>query len=163
MKEPFKQAFNSLLVVLLTAYVFTAFGYNEQARMLPLIIGIPVWLLALWQWLSDLWADIRTTLKAREGSTMAGGETRQGLQRTIQEFLWVVGAFASIYLLGFLATSFLYTLLYLRVRSGHNWRLSLGIPLGALAFIYVVMISALQVQLYEGVITLTLRRLIYGY
>ncbi len=68
-----------------------------------------------------------------------------------------------IYLVGFAISTFVYTLLYLKVRSNWNWRFSLAISAGAVACIYLGMIYALQVDLYEGVIVLAIRRVLYGY
>lgn len=164
MKVSSKHVFNGILVVLLTAYVATALGYNEQARMLPLIIGVPVWIMAIYQLAIDLWAEFRNPAKGERGSqAVTVGPERGVLWRSLREFLWVIGAFASLYLVGFCITTLVYTFLYLRLRSKHDWLISLGVPLGAMAFIYVVMIQALQVQLYEGILVLALRRALYGY
>ncbi len=71
--------------------------------------------------------------------------------------------FGALYLLGFMITTFFYPLLYMRFVGRRSWRMSASISLGAFAFLYIVMITGLQVELYDGVVVLALRKAFAGY
>ncbi len=150
------------LVVVLAAYVSVATTYNYQARMMPLIIGVPVLLLAV----SQLVLEFRESAvpdkempeeKAKEANASAGRP------HSIKVYGWVLAIFCAIYLFGFVITTLAYPLLYIKFVGGRSWRLSAGISLGTLAFLYVVMINGLNVELYEGLVVLALRKMIYAY
>lgn len=98
---------------------------------------------------------------------MAGGEGKKPAEsvfaKEIVVSLWVVGMFVSLYLFGFILTTFFYTFLSLKVRSRFSWISSLGVSAGCLAFLYGVLITALNVELYQGVVTIALRKALLGY
>jgi len=49
------------------------------------------------------------------------------------------------------------------VRSRFSWVSSLGVSVGCLAFLYLVLITALNVDLYQGAVTIALRKAFLGY
>lgn len=167
------QLFTMGLVVFLIAYVIVATTFNYQARMMPLIIGVPVLLLAV----SQLVIELRETAgKNKESKALSStrlgfaGEEQpieaaapSGRVRQVKAYAWTSAAFLAMYLVGFTITTLLYPLFYLRFVGGRSWRLSGAISLGALAFLYIVMIYGLNVELYDGVIVLALRKAIMGY
>lgn len=167
MKLPFRHVFNLVLVVILVAFVVTAAGYNPQARLMPLVIGIPVLALAIWQTAND-WrtsgGDTRMHASTKEmRSDREEGAPTGRFRQELRVFLWTLALFVLLYLFGFIITTCVYTFLSLKVRSRLNWVTSVAISAGAFAFLYGVMIYALQVQLYPGIVVLALRRALYGY
>jgi len=169
LKLSVRHLFNLALVAVLLAFVTVAAGYNPQARLMPLIIGIPVLALAVWQTVSDLILGARGAAAGAAAGERLSGSPREVATpprvpgREIGVFLWTLLLFLLLYLFGFVATTFLYTFLSLKIRSRLNWPLSLGVAAAALAFLYGVMVYALKVQLYPGIVTLALRRMFYGY
>jgi hypothetical protein len=166
MKISFRHIFNLSVVVLLVVYVVTAMGYNRQARLMPLVISIPVLILAIWHTVLDFMAErklkqvqSRKTPPASEAPAAVESE----LKKEIIVFVWVIFLFVSLYLIGFIATTFLFSFLSLKIRSGFSLKSSLGVSVGSLVFLYVLLIKGLQVDLYPGVITLVLRKAFYGY
>ncbi|MEW6670127.1 MAG: tripartite tricarboxylate transporter TctB family protein [Thermodesulfobacteriota bacterium] len=166
MKLSFRHIFNLSVVVLLAVYVITAMGYNRQARLMPLVISIPILILAIWQTVLDFTAErkfkeppSKTSARAPEAPAAAVGE----VNKELRVYLWVIFMFVSLYLVGFIATTFLFTFLSLKVRSGFSLKSSLGVSVGSLAFLYVLLIRGLHVDLYPGVITLALRKAFLGY
>lgn len=163
MKISFRHIFNLSVVVLLALYVVTAMGYNRQARLMPLVISIPILILAVWHTVIDFSADRKkktVSVKEKAAALPAGSN---GLKKEVAIYLWVVFLFVSLYLIGFIATTFLFTFLSLKVRSRYSWKSSLGVSAGSLVFLYVLLIKGLQVDLYAGVITLALRKAFWGY
>ena len=173
MKIHTHQLFTLGLVVLLIAFVAIATTLNYQARMMPLIIGVPVLLLAASQLViefresagknkesKDLTSTVPSPIEAEQPKEEPALPRRV---RQIKAYVWMLAAFLAIYLVGYTLTTFVYPLLYMRFVGGRSWRLSAAISLGALAFLYIVMIYVLNVQLYDGVVVVALRKAIYGY
>lgn len=163
MKLTFKLSFTAGLVIVLAAFVVISTTLNSQARMMPLIIGVPVLLLALWQLILELRQAAR---EKGEKTTEEKPKEEPGAQvhrHTLTVYAWVLAMFGAIYLFGFVITTFFYPLLYMRIVGHRSWRMSAGISLGALAFLYVVMIIGLQVELYDGVFVVALRKAFAGY
>jgi hypothetical protein len=164
MKFSFRHVFNLVVVVLLSIYVTTAMGYNPQARLMPLAVSVPILVLAVWQTIHDF--KRKRGDKARTEETSSGHATSAPGGRFAKEwrvFAWIVGLFVSVYLFGFVFTTFVFTLLSLKVRSHFSWKASLGVSIGCLVFLRIVMIYGLQVDLYGGSVTLLLRKTFYGY
>ncbi len=163
MKVTFKLVFTAVIAIALVAFVAVSTTFNSQARMMPLIIGVPVLLLALWQ----LFLELRQATKGRGekvGEVKPPEESAAtGHRHTLTVYGWVIAMFGAIYLVGFVITTFFYPLLYMRIVGHRSWRMSASISLGALAFLYVVMILGLQVELYNGIVVLALRKAFAGY
>lgn len=161
-----RQLFTMGLVLFLIAFLAIATTYNYQARMMPIIIGVPVLLLAVLQVVIEYRESGARGL--RDASADAKDKPKEapatrGRVHVAKAYAWTLLAFAGMYLVGFTITTFVYPLLYMRFVGGRSWRMSAGISLIALAFVYVVMVALLNVQLYEGVIVVALRKAIYGY
>jgi hypothetical protein len=168
MKFSFRHMFNIAVVVLLGIYVITAMGYNPTARLMPLVVSIPIFILAVLNLIGDFRKQSRRVfsaetvgLKSETSAQPAAGSESHRKELII--FLWVVSAFVSFYLLGFVISTFLYTFLSLKVRSRYPWGVSLAVSVGSLAFLYMVMIYGLRVDLYQGKIILMLRKVFFGY
>ncbi len=161
MKFSFRHVFNVGVVVIMAAVVVTALGYDPQTRLLPLIVSVPVLILAV----------ILTVLEFRESMKEGheekkkdkGEEGGNRFRKEVVVSLWIVAMFLSLYLFGFIATTFFFTFLSLKVRSGFSWTSSLGVSAGCLAFLYGVLITALNVELYDGVVIVALRKAFLGY
>ena len=166
MKISFRHIFNLSVIVLSAVYVVTAMGYNRQARLMPLVIGIPVLIMAVWHSVLDFMAEHKKKQAAARKIPVAVDapvEAEGVWKKELTVFGWVVFLFVSLYLIGFVATTFLFTFLSLKVRSGFSLKSSLGVSVGSLVFLYVLLMKGLQVDLYSGVITLALRKAFYGY
>ena len=163
MKFNFKLFFTLALTVLLIAFVAISTTFNSQARMMPLIIGVPVMLLAL----AQLFVEVREAMRGKDETPqevqVQAKPAAPGHRHTLVIYAWIAAMFGALYLVGFVVTTFFYPLLYMRFVGHRSWRLAAGISLGAFAFLYIVMIMGLQVDLYEGVIVLALRKAYAGY
>jgi len=164
-KFSFRHIFNLAVVVMLGTYIGTALGYNPQARLMPLVVSIPIFILAIIQTISDLRASRRSGPDAEKRKVPAEEEApgKAKLRKEVSAFLWAISLFAAIYLFGFVITTFVYTFLALKVRSHFSWRSSIGVSLGCFAFLWIVMVYGLRADLYPGVVVLMLRKAFYGY
>ena len=166
MKITTRLLFTFGLVVFLAAFNLVALTFNYQARMMPLIIGVPVLLLAITQLVMEIrkaTGAVTAEPKAAPKETTEETAARPGRRRLATTYGWVLAMMGLIYFLGFIITTFLYPLLYMKIVGGRSWKLSAGISLGALVFLYVVMINGLNVDLYDGIVITTLRKSFAGY
>lgn len=166
MKFSFRHVFNLVVVVLLGIYIWTALSYNPQARLMPLVVSIPIFILAIIQTISDLKASWRTT-DAPQGTKIPSGELKipdKGkFRKEVNAFLWAISLFIALYLFGFVLTTLVYTFTALKVRCRFSWRSSIGVSLGCFAFLWIVMVYGLRVDLYPGIVVIVLRKAVYGY
>lgn len=163
MKLTFSLLFTLALTVVLIAFVAVSTTFNSQARMMPLIIGIPVMLLALVQLFLEVREAMQRKDEAHQAAQVPAKPAAQGHRHTLVIYTWLVAMFAALYLFGFVATTFFYPLLYMRFVGHRSWRLSTSISLGAFAFVYVALVAGFQVDLYDGVVVLALRKAFMGY
>jgi hypothetical protein len=158
--------FNLTAVSIFIAYVFIAMGFNAKAKLMPLAVSIPVLALAIWQTISDFRLYSKSSgvpLKGEITTIAAAGNSGKRPVKEVRVCLWVVSLYLSLYLFGFMVTTFFYTFLSLKARSKFSLKSSLGVSLGALAFISIVLIYGFKVDLYAGSVILMLRKLFYGY
>jgi Na+/melibiose symporter-like transporter len=162
MKFSFRHVFNVTVVVLLAIYVVTAWGYNPQARLMPLVVSVPILILSIVQTISDFRkreepARAKATTKEKEVTE------KKKFKKEVNAFLWAIGLFLGFYLFGFIITTAFFTFLSLKVRSRFGWRPSLGVSVGCLAFLYIVLVYGFNLDLYPGSLVLLARKTLYGY
>lgn len=164
MKLSFSHAFNIGIVLVMTAVVVMAMGYNRSSALLPLLVSVPVLIFSLAQTIIDFRKNRGpAAVVERNVSVQDAKDTKKKFAKEIEVSLWVLAMFISLYLFGFVATTFFYILLSLKVRSGFGWKVSLGVSSGCFAFLYFLLIGILKVDLYEGVITVALKKIFLGY
>jgi hypothetical protein len=166
MKFSYRHVFNLTVVVFLGIYVWTALSYSYNARLMPLVIGLPLFILAIIQTVIDLRLSRKKADAPMQAETPSGViETSSvgSFKKEVNALLWAIGLFIGFYLIGFLFATGLFTFLSLKIRSRLGWRASISVSVGCLAFLWIVMIYGLRVDLYEGSIMIALRRAIYGY
>jgi hypothetical protein len=166
MRLSFRHVFNLIVVVLLALYVVTAWGYNRQARLMPLVVSIPILILAVVQTINDFRASGRKSGGPAKTEAYTGAKEEEGkrkFKKEVSAFLWAIGLFLGLYLFGFIISTALFTFLSLKVRSRFGWKPSLGVSVGCLAFLYIVMVYGFNVDLYPGSLVLMARKALYGY
>jgi hypothetical protein len=166
MKFSFRHLFNVGIVVIMAMIVITALGYDRQTRLLPLLVSVPVLIMALVLTVMEFRESLGKTFQEKKKKKDGEEEEKAGegvFAKEITVSLWIVALFVSLYLFGFIVTTFFYTFLSLKVRSRFSWFSSLSVSVGCLAFLYGVLITALNVELYAGIVTIALRKAILGY
>ena len=164
MRFSFRHLFNVGIVVIMAMIVITALGYDRQTRLLPLLVSVPVLILAVILTVMEFRESFRKPAHEEGKKDSAGGKPGESVfAKEINVSLWIVAMFVSLYLFGFIVTTFFYTFLSLKVRSRFSWFSSLAVSAGSLAFLYFVLIYALNVELYQGFVTIALRKAFLGY
>lgn len=100
----------------------------------------------------DLIAELKAQANdiAHQNETSAPDISGPRWRREVIAAAWILLLLAMVWLLGFIWTIPLYILLVLRVRSNEPWKLSLGISLGAWAFMYILFVYLLKIEFESG-------------
>jgi hypothetical protein len=162
-KFSFRHLFNVAIVVISAMIVVTALGYESQAALLPLIVAVPTLIMSIALTILEFKEDRKAPAQEEKEEGAGKEEAKSTFAKELNVSIWVIGLFVSLYLFGFVATTFFYTFLTIKVRSGFGWKVSLGVSAGTLAFLYILLIYALDVELYQGVVVIALRKAILGY
>lgn len=150
--------FAAFLTLATLFLVVTAAGYSSKARLIPLVVGLPTLALAafqVWGMMKKPAADHACEVDEDEDVVPCADE-KLTPRTEARSLAWVVGCFASIWILGFLVGLPLYAFLYAKVRGGEGWLLSLIPAAVSFAVLYGVFVQGLHVPLYEGVVPLLL-------
>ena len=141
----------ALCFVALFAYVlrecFFGFGADEErAALFPLIIGLPAFAISMAVFGKEITTRSRVVVHGEEGveevEEIPPAETRR---RTLAIGAWVVGFFLSIWLIGFVWSSLVATLLYLKFGAREGWIIS--VVLTAVAYVFFAGIFDMMLHL----------------
>lgn len=147
--------FSLLALIFFCVFVYEAQGWRMQARLYPYVIGIPMLIFALVQFILDL-----RGVKAKESSDGAPMDFQFAAQkemdpaivrlRTITMFSWLFGFFGAIWLLGYPIAIPLMVFTYLKFQSNESWKLSIGLTVIAWVFFYTLFVRLLNLPFPEG-------------
>jgi hypothetical protein len=146
-------AFALVLIAVFAYATVTALSYPEGAKLFPLAIAIPSFVLAVVLAVSSLRA--RGTIAPPQPAdpdddpTLTPEERRR---RTSAIALWILGIFAAVYLLGFLVAIPISAAAYLRFAARESWALSAGIAAVCWALVFGVFDRLLHLPLPAGVL-----------
>ena len=129
--------------------VISAMEWPWKAKLFPLVIGIPVFLLAAAE---VLWVLFGTAPKDQAmdfqlSTHVPAGET---VKRTLVAAAWIVGFFALIVLLGFPIAVALFVFLYLKLQGREGWVLCSVFTLAVWAAFYGLFDVLLHLPFPEG-------------
>ena len=83
------------------------------------------------------------------GAGVGSKGTASDRRQTVAICAWILGMYAAIWLLGFSLATLIMTVLYLRT-ARERWPISIGLSLGALAFVYGLFERGLGVPFPTG-------------
>ncbi len=126
--------------------VWEARGWGFRASLFPWVIGFPGILLTL----AQMEIDVAGLLKQRKAQARVEGVNPVVAGRTLSIVGWILGFFASIWLLGFSITVPLCTFLFLKVGAGEKWFISVLLTLIAWAGFYLVFDYSLSLPFPPG-------------
>ena len=158
----FQHVFNLAAVILVFAYTAIATGFNFKAKLMPLAVSVPILILAVWLTVSELKAHFAAR-DPKGGASADGGGFGENTAREAGVVAWVMSLFLALYFFGFMATSFFYVFLSLKMRSKFSLKPSLLTSSGVFLFLYAVLIKTFEVDLYSGRVVLWARKIIFGY
>ncbi|MDP2269060.1 MAG: tripartite tricarboxylate transporter TctB family protein, partial [Deltaproteobacteria bacterium] len=128
--------------------------YSPQARRLPLIVAIPGIVLSAAQ-------VLRETRRLRAPAAVETGEGNNSgpadiagphAKKTLPVMMgWMALLVTMIWILGFLITIPVYTILYMKSMR-ESWRLSIIFAISGFAILYLLFVVCLNMELYPGLI-----------
>lgn len=136
----------AIMVAIFASMVGVSTTYPANARMVPLIIGIPGTILCLIQLVSEILASYRLNLDAERPSPISSSE----LVREIKFFLWFPAFIASVLVCGFFVTTLVLVFLFLRLDQRESMKLSTSLSVGGALVLYVIFNLVLGLPLYPG-------------
>ena len=143
-----------LLIILVTLFVIgwslLAMEYFE-AKLLPLLIGSTVLVLASIQFLKEIFSKDKTPTQVAGDEVSGRQQAREDVNQHLREGAWVGGFVLGTYLLGFIVIMPLFILIYTK-RLGGRWRTAIISATIFSALIYALFELALNVKLYRGLI-----------
>ena len=138
------------MTVIFAVMVLVATQYPPDARMLPLVIGIPGTILCFIQLGFELRASNRT--QHLPGETGNLKEESTNVMKELTFFLWFPAFILSVLLIGFIATTLFMVFIFLRMSQRESMKLSVGLSLGGAIVLYLVFEILLALPLFNGVV-----------
>jgi hypothetical protein len=115
--------------------VISAWNWPTKAALFPLVISIPLFLLAAAE---VLWVLLGSAKQSAAADFKLSDHLPQAvvLRRTLLAAGWILGFFAAILLLGFLVAVPVFMFLYLRLQGKQGWVFSAVFTLAVFVFFY---------------------------
>ena len=152
------------LMVITGWMVITALKWPFRTGIFAIIVGIPVFFIAMMESYFSLFekkAADRTPEEAE--SKLSEGEDQVLVKRrTLQIFLWIISCFFIVLFLGFQIAVPLFVFLYLKLHGKERWRIVLPLTAAAWGFFYLLFILLLHTFFPEGWIEKALRVFLIG-
>jgi|GEM_PF-1721374 len=158
-------AFVSVVAVVVLGFIIVGMGYLPQARLAPLVIGVPTLALML----INMWAlGLSGRRSVSRGEGTAEGGVRPGgnggndagtgcdegapLARELSIIGWIIGFALAIWLIGFTLAIPLFLFLMARVRFRESAAASIGLALIVGAGLYLAFNVLLKVPMSCGIL-----------
>lgn len=151
----------SLGVMVVSAWaVLAATAWPWKAALFPLVIGIPVFLLAAAEFcVAAIGRAASAEAQAIDFVPSQPVDRALALRRTVAAFGWLVAFALLIVALGFSLAIPIFVLLYLRLHAEGAWTRSLLLSVGAWAIVHGLFVRLLNLPFPEGWVQTWLRAL----
>lgn len=149
--------FTAGAIVAVAALLWLASGYPPRARYIPEVVAIFAIICLSLQLAIELVSAFRQRgaqavpaegPPSLEGKAEAGGTVRLELTA----YFWLLVLLAGLFLVGFLVSIPVYTLLYLRFQARIGWLGAALYGIGAWAFTYFLFVRLFEIRLYYGLL-----------
>lgn len=145
------------LVLLLAFLIYVSMGYNQLARLVPLVVLVPGFIAALIQFGLEVRAAFApkkegSAEESSDEATSAKLPPQEKFRRELVGIGWLLGFFALIALLGQVIAIPLFVLVFTRFFGRESWRLSISFAVLCWAFVYGVFVWGLRNELYPGIL-----------
>ena len=141
----------AIVIMLVSGWgIWSALAWPLKAKLFPLVIGIPLFCLAL--------AEALRVLLAKDGGDAADFRLSPdqpndvALRRTLIAAGWAIGFFAAIVLLGFQVAVPLLVLAYIRLQGKESWLFTLLFTAGVWVVFYGLFDLLLHLPFPAGVL-----------
>jgi hypothetical protein len=142
----------SLVVMVVSAWaVLAATAWPWKAALFPLVIGIPVFLLAAAEFcVAALGRAASADAQAVDFVPSQHVDRSLALRRTLATFGWLVAFALLIVALGFSLAIPIFVLLYLRLHAGEAWSRAVALSVVAWAIVHGLFVRLLNLPFPEG-------------
>ncbi len=145
-------AFNLLLLAAAAYFVWSATGYEPQARTIPIMIGAMVLVLQTWVTGRDLIATAHGAPPPAEGGAEEPPPPADEFARVAVMSGWMLFYLALFAVLGTLTAGFLFILLFLAAQKGVRWWMALAVAGAMSAAIWLLFVKLMRFELYPGIL-----------
>ncbi len=151
MKRVWQAVFSFFIMGVGIWAVVAARTWPLKAALFPIVIGVPIIVLAGIEGILTLWKNEGT----REGHAVDLQFTDNippavMRQRALRAFGWLLGFYVLIVLVGFPIAIPLYVFLYLKIEGREGWLLSLTLTTGAWGIFYGLFVKLVPLPFSEG-------------
>lgn len=147
MKLDGRISLSALMVAIFAGFVALAAGYAPEARLAPLVVGVPGLLLSL----AQLARDIRDRMAARAGDG-AGPEAGDRAPGSLPMILWFAAFVIASIGFGVVLAAPVLIFAFLRFDRGESLGLSLVIAISFAATIYLLFETVMGIGLPGGLV-----------
>jgi len=155
-----RSLFNLSVLLVPSYFLWSASGYGPQAKMVPLLIGLVVFLLQAWVTIEDLIPErirvfrSRSRYKPNQNNADTEGPTPLGREITQAGMMsgWMLFFFVAISLLGFLLGILIFVLLFLVISGKSSWRFALVMSAGLTTLTWVTFVRWMKFKLFQGLL-----------
>ena len=134
MKLKLPVVFSLIIIVFFAYFLYEAKGWRLQARLYPLVIGVPALILGVMQLAFDILGvseKKQSTAAPVDYQFAEAADPVVARRRTINIFSWVFGFVVLIWLIGFFYAVPTMVFLYLKVHSREGWTISIVLTVAA--------------------------------
>jgi hypothetical protein len=153
-------SFSGVIVWVFLWAILESRGWSFEAKLFPWIVAFPMLFLALIQLAFDVRGRSKQTVSRGDGSrdselvalTAEESDLLPAVvrARTASILAWILGFFASVWLIGFSLSVVLFLFLYLKLESGESWGTAVVLTLIGSLFFYGLFERALHLPLPQG-------------
>jgi len=137
--------------------IIQALQWPFETALFPIIVGIPLFLLALTDFLFNIFEKEKKDSTTIDFKFSGGVDKAVEKQRTLAIFKWILGFFLLVLLTGFPIAVPLFVLFYLKMEARVGWVLSLVNTAVTWVIFYGLFVWFLNVPFMEGFIQKGLR------
>jgi hypothetical protein len=166
-KDKMEIFFGLVLIGFFLAVIINSYQFNPKARLMPLVIAFPCIVMAGIQLAADLRGRKKKKLISIEDEMFQ--KTMEKIHVEVMEekkekkterevaisllkaTAWVILYCLMVYLVGFLITIPLYTVIFMRSQKD-SWVLSLSVAFGLWLTIYLVFVVLAKISLYDALL-----------
>lgn len=145
-------AFNLLLLAAAAYFVWSATGYEPQARYIPILIGAMVLVLQAWVTVRDLVAAARGAPPPAAGEGAEEPPPADELARVAAMCGWMLLYLALFAAVGTLTAGFFFILLFLATQKGVRYGTALAVAGAMSATIWLAFAKLMRFELYPGIL-----------
>lgn len=151
-----------VMLLIFTTMVVMSLGFPENARFMPLVVGLPAIALCLLQLALDLRASRKPRRRAaalpQEGDGDELGTETAGAE--VRSWLYFLGFLGGVLLFGFLTAAPVLLALYLRREAGVRWSRAFLAAAITTALLHLLFQEVLGFRLFQGFIGREVLRLL---